>query len=297
MSRPGRGHRQRPGLWVATCAAVLLVVLRHDSGPARPQVAQVVDFDTPVALGQWPADGSPPAAYPSAYSYPDGMSGKYYPSQVLSVHDGVLDWWCRNSMAATVVPLGYQGFTYGTYTVRMRTERFPGYHIAFMLWPVSDRWTHEIDGPENETDATHPYPAVLQGHDPTTFAPSQHTYTPHSWNEAGFHDYTWRWGPDFLAFYQDGALVTRVTTNIPQEPMRPTLQVEFSNTLTDPQRPDPASSGHVYVDRVTYSPDYAEPLTDYNRGGAAAPGAVGQSVADGRTSARRLRRTWSTLRR
>ncbi len=100
MSRPGRGHRQRPGLWVATCAAVLLVVLRHDSGPARPQVAQVVDFDTPVALGQWPADGSPPAAYPSAYSYPDGMSGKYYPSQVLSVHDGVLDWWCRNSMAA-----------------------------------------------------------------------------------------------------------------------------------------------------------------------------------------------------
>jgi hypothetical protein len=213
------------------------------------------EFSTPVAQGQWPSDGRAPSAYPNYLSYADGTSGKYYPSKVLSVHDGVLDWNCHSSMAAAVLPFGYEGFQFGTYTVRMRTDAFSGYHIAFLLWPNTDQWTHELDGPEAETSATHPYPAVLQSTSPVAFAPSSTTPVPESWNDA-FHDYTWQWGPDFVAFYQDGTQVTRVTANVPNQLMHPVLQVEFSNTLSSGQKPAASSSGHVLVDAVRYDKSY-----------------------------------------
>src|SRR4051794_40411837 len=208
--------------------------------------ASVQEFATPVPLGSWPGNGSAPAAYPNYLSYADGTSGKYYPSQVLSVHDGVLDWNVHNSKAAAVLPFGYQGFTYGTYTVRMRTDNFPQYHIAFLLWPNTDQWTHELDGPEQESGARAPYPAVLQSTNPVRFLPADpKPSTPASWNDPGFHNYTWQWGPDFAAFYQDGSLVSRVTSNVPKEGMHPVLQVEFSNAMSQGQRPDPSISGHV----------------------------------------------------
>ncbi|MGY2078724.1 glycoside hydrolase family 16 protein [Modestobacter sp. SYSU DS0657] len=228
--------------------------------------AAVQEFDTDVALGAWPGDGSAPSAYPGMLSYRDGSEatngaggaeGVYHPSKVLSVHDGVLDWWCRDAKAAAVLPFGYEGFTHGTYTVRMRTDDFAGYHIAFLLWPTSDRWSHELDGPEGETSDAHPYPAVLQGTDPVSFAPTQRVVTPASWHDPVMHDYTWQWGPGFVAFYQDGVQVTRVTTNVPDEPMRPVLQVEWSNSG---ERPDPAVSGHVYVDRISYDPRWTIPV-------------------------------------
>ncbi|GAB3321449.1 hypothetical protein GCM10027451_42970 [Geodermatophilus aquaeductus] len=213
------------------------------------------EFTTPVARGQWPGDGRGPSAYPQYLSYVDGTSGKYYPSDVLSVHDGVLDWYCHDSKAAAVLPFGYQGFTYGTYTVRMRTDNFPQYHIAFLLWPVTDQWTHELDGPEGETTDTHPYPAVLQsGPQNPTFNPDGSRKVPQSWNDAEFHDYTWQWTRDQVRFYQDGVLVSTATGNIPNQAMRPVLQVEWSNRLGG-ARPDPSITGHVYVDAVMYDAD------------------------------------------
>ena len=218
----------------------------------------VEDFQTDIAPGRWPANGSAPAAYPRFASYKDGTSGTYYPSKVLSVHDGVLDWNCHNSMAAAVLPFGYEGFQYGTYTVRMRTDNFPQYHIAFLLWPTTDQWTHELDGPEAETSDSYPYPAVLQSAAPAVaFAPAVKPVTPASWNDAAFHDYTWQWGPGFVSFLQDGMQVTKVTTNVPNQPMRPVLQVEFSNAFSGQQKPDPSITGHVYVDRVSYDPSYS----------------------------------------
>ena len=222
--------------------------------------AYVEEFMTPVAQGQWPSNGRGPSAYPNYLTYADGTSDKYYPSQVLSVHDGMLEWDVHDSMGAAVLPFGYDGFTYGTYTVRMRTDRFPGYHIAFLLWPNTDKWTHELDGPEGETSTSNPYPAVLQSTNPVRFAPAQTTPVPKSWNDPVFHNYTWQWGPDFVAFYQDGVQVTRVTTNVPREGMHPVLQVEFSNTLSEGQKPDPSVSGHVQVDRVMYDPSYTIPV-------------------------------------
>jgi Glycosyl hydrolases family 16 len=231
-----------------------------NTGAAAAGFDHVEDFTTPIARGQWPANGRGPSAYPNYLSYADGTSGKYYPSQVLSVQNGILDWDVRNSMGAAVLPFGYDGFTYGTYTVRMRTDRFPGYHIAFLLWPNTDQWTHEFDGPEGETSSSNPYPAVLQSTNPVRFAPAQTTPVPQSWNDAVFHNYTWQWGPGFAAFYQDGVEVTRVTGNIPSQGMHPVLQVEFSNTLREGQKPDPSAAGHVQVDRIMYDPSWTIPV-------------------------------------
>ncbi|MGY1709479.1 glycoside hydrolase family 16 protein [Geodermatophilus sp. SYSU D00758] len=228
-------------------------------GASAAGFASVEEFATPVPAGTWPSNGQGPSAYPDYMSYPDGTSEKYYPSEVLSVHDGVLDWHVHDGKAAAVLPFGYEGFTYGTYTVRMRTDNFPGYHIAFLLWPNTDQWTHELDGPEGETGSSHPYPAVLQSTDPVRFAPAQTTPVPHSWNDPGFHNYTWQWGPDFVAFYQDGTLVTRVTGNVPQQGMHPVLQVEFSNTLSEGQKPDRSVSGHVLVNQIIYDPPDTNP--------------------------------------
>ncbi|SDC39359.1 Glycosyl hydrolases family 16 [Geodermatophilus telluris] len=214
----------------------------------------VEEFATPVPAGTWPSDGRAPTAYPKYVSYRDGTSNTYYPSQVLSVHDGVLDWNVRNSMGAAVLPFGYQGFTYGTYTVRMRTDNFPDYHIAFLLWPNTDKWTHELDGPESDTDKTNPYSAVLQSTDPVRFLPSDpKPTTPISWNAPEFHNYTWQWGPDFVAFYQDGVQISRVTSNVPNQGMHPVMQVEFEKAGV---KPAASISGHVLVDRVMYDPSY-----------------------------------------
>lgn len=223
-----------------------------------PPFTYVEEFLTPVALGTWPANGSAPRGYRSFRSYPEGTSHTYYPSQVLAVHDGVLDWYCHGSMGAAVLPFGYSGFLYGTYTVRMRTDDFPGYRAAFLLWPNSGQWTHELDGPEEDTAAPNPYPAVLLGTTPTwRFDPPTHIGTPASWHDAAFHDYTWQWSPDAVSFYQDGNLVTRVTDpdGVPQVSMHPVLQVQFSNALRG-AAPDPSISGHVYVDRIMYDPSY-----------------------------------------
>lgn len=263
---PGRTVRRILVLGVAgLLAATVAQVAAASPAPARVRhvavrAAQrrVINFATPVALGNWPGDGSAPAAYPGVLSYPDGTANKYYPSKVLSVHGGVLDWWCHDDMAASVVPFGYGGFTYGTYTVRMRTQHFSGYHIAFLLWPASNSWTDEVDGPENETSARRPYPAVLQSTSPVSFAPHHTVYAPRNWN-AAFHNYTWVWSRRAIRFYQDTTLVARVTTHVPHERMRPTLQVEFSSTLASGAAPNPALSGHVYVDRVSYTSNIAPP--------------------------------------
>jgi hypothetical protein len=218
----------------------------------------VEEFGRDVPAGSWPGNGSAPAAYSKYVSYADGTSGKYFPSQVLSVHDGVLDWNCHASMAAAVLPFGYSGFTFGTYTVRMRSDDFSGYHIAFLLWPNTNKWTHEIDGPESNTSTSNPYPAVLQSASPTVFAPAHQVSAPASWHDAAFHDYTWQWTPTSLSFYQDGTLVTTVTGNVPNEGMHPVLQVEWANSSN--VKPDPSITGHVYVDRVMYDADYTVPV-------------------------------------
>ncbi len=217
----------------------------------------VEEFNTPISLGAWPNNGNAPSAYPKFLTYPDGTAGKYYPSQVLSVHDGVLDYYNHDAKAAAVLPFGYEGFTYGTYSVRMRlAATYSGYHNAFLLWPNTGTWPQagEFDYPENETSATKPYAAVVQTNG--TFLPPTTTYTPSSWTDGKFHDYTIQWAPGEVRFYQDGVFVTKVNGNVPSKPMHPVMQNEFTNTIQDPAKPSTSITGHTYVDRVTYDKSY-----------------------------------------
>ena len=84
-----------------------------------------------------------------------------------------------------------------------------------------------------------------------------------TWNDGQWHTYTMQWGPGFLRAYQDGILVATVNSGIPDKPMHPVLQNEFSNTISDPAKPDPSLNGHVYVDRITYDRSYTIPPSDF----------------------------------
>jgi len=70
--------------------------------------------------------------------------GSYAPDGVLSVRDGRLDYFLHSAAGsprvASVIPFGYDGQTYGRYSIRFRYDSMPGYKIAFLLWPVSDNW-------------------------------------------------------------------------------------------------------------------------------------------------------------
>ncbi len=229
------------------------------AAPVGGQHDYVQDFST--AVSAWPGNGGAPAGYGASgvntagfCTYADGTSSKYYPSQVLSVHDGMLDYYNHDSKAAAVLPFCYTGFTYGTYTVRMKlsTGGYPGYHNAFLLWPNSNQWTAETDYPESNTSDTNPYLAVYQGNG--TFLPAQTTHTPSAWTDGSWHDYTIQWGPGFQRFYQDGKLLSTVTGNIPNYAMHPVLQNEWAGSSNSP--PPASNSGHTYIDRISYDASY-----------------------------------------
>lgn len=268
-TRPGpAARRRRPHRRAAAAVAagaLLLILATVPAGAALKGTfsAQgghdyVQDFSRNLA--SWPTAGGSPSSYPGFCAYPDGTSGKYYPSKVVSVHNGVLDFYDHDSMGAAILPFCETGFTYGTWTVRMRQSgAYPGYHNAFLLWPNDGTWpaAGEFDFPEGQSTASYPYVAVVQPD--ASFLPATTTRVRHSWNDGAFHDYTMQWGPGFLRTYQDGLLVASVTSNIPDKAMHPVLQNEFSDTLTDPAKPSRSDSGHVYVDRVTYDRSYTIP--------------------------------------
>lgn len=232
----------------------------------------VQDFNTPVAA--WPGNGNAAPGYgPSGVNkygfcaYPDGQNGTnnapsvYWPSKVVSVHDGYLDMWNHQSMASAILPFCYNGFTYGTWSVTMRVTAnggdsgggYPGYHNAFLLWPDDGSgrsWpaAGEFDYPEADTNVTNPYMAIVQ---PTgSFLPVNRTVTPKPWTDGAWHVCTQQWGPGFIRTYQDGVLVGTVTSGIPSWPMHPVLQNEFYTT------PSASISGHTQVTRVTYNKSY-----------------------------------------
>lgn len=232
----------------------------------------VQDFNTPVA--SWPSDGSAPTGYSGFCAYADGTNGThnapsvYWPSKVVSVHDGYMDFYDHNSQAAAILPFCYSGFLYGTYTVTMRvtadgTDKggtYPGYHNAFLLWPNDGNgsWptAGEFDYPESDTSLTNPYMAVVQPD--STFLPSTTTRTPKPWSDGNWHTYTQQWGPGFVAMYQDGILLGKVTSGIPTWKMHPVLQNEWYTT------PDPSITGHTEVTRVTYDKSYTVDPSQFN---------------------------------
>jgi hypothetical protein len=231
------------------------------SSPAGWTPLYTQDFNTNAALGQF---GNVYGSAWNGYSGVTDTSGKgtYEPNQVLSVHDSALDFYIHTSngvhMVAAPLPNGYNGTTYGRYSIRYKTDVIPGYKIAFLMWPTSDNWNNgEIDYPESDLGGNTFYGAsAIAGsynNGNMSWDPSK-PYTPT--NASTWHVATTEWSPGSIKFYWDDALIgqTQNAAGVPTTPMRWTLQAE---TNLDGAVVPATSSGHLLVDWVkawTYTP-------------------------------------------
>ena len=278
-ARPRRLRRRRH-LWsafglVMVAIGILIVVLT----PAEQSADEVHESEktgkfegwTPSYFEDFGTDarvGTFGAIYGrewNGYSgFPDTSGrGLYAPDRVLSVHDSMLDFYIRTEdgqrLVAAPLPTGYDGQTYGRFSLRFKADNIPGYKIAFMLWPESDRWNDgEIDWPEGEL-AGRMSPASAQvgtlRDGEMSFDTAHRVYSPT--DATDWHVATTEWTPGSVKWYWDGELVgeTSVPALVPTLPMRWTLQAETN--LENAYISDD-TSGHILIDWVrawTYSPN------------------------------------------
>ncbi|MDM7891281.1 glycoside hydrolase family 16 protein [Curtobacterium caseinilyticum] len=200
--------------------------------------------------------GTVAAKYPGMGLY-DGFSdtsgqGRYAPSKVLSVQNGVLDFWLRSDrgqpLAAAVMPDGYKPHRTGRLSIRYKTTKTPGYKFVVMLWPSSDNWNEgEIDWPEaalgNRPRPASAVPGTMTARG-MTFQPERETFA--ATDTTAYHVATTEWDRNIVRFYWDGKLVASTTKAVPTKPMRVTLQAETDIGVRVPA----TASGHVSVDWV-----------------------------------------------
>jgi beta-glucanase (GH16 family) len=221
------------------------------------------DFDR----GNVPVGSFPGNAYSQKWSegYQDGTpdtagqegaKSGYYPSKVLSVKDGTLDWYLHSengvSMGAAPTPKipndssnpqRANSLLYGRYSVRFKADSLPGFKTAWLLWPDSGVWPRdgEVDFPEGDLSKTF-YGAVHKmGNDPQDQELIYSLTTFESWHVA-----TMEWSPGRVEFFLDGHSLGAGTESTPTTPMHYILQTESCLRGC----PQPATAGHVSVDWV-----------------------------------------------
>lgn len=225
------------------------------------------DFTKDAATGSWAgtcAQGADKIVYTGATgtqwrAYPDCYLDTYqklpYRSdQVLSVHDGTLDFYLHQvdgkpagANPSPVISGSSQYQAYGRYSVRMRTDtkNLSDYYIAWLLWPQTEAdWKcAETDFPEGG----------LSGSSVTAFAHYGCDGSQNAFSKAvdltQWHTYTQEWTPGVRKFYLDDVLVGTATTQVYDKPERWQLQTETKGMGT--------TTGHLYVDWAvvwSYSP-------------------------------------------
>jgi hypothetical protein len=218
------------------------------------------EFATPVNLGGF-VDSSYAARWFAYDGYRDTSGrGLYDPDRVLSVHDGMLDWYVHTAnrlpLVSAVVARSPQtgwGQKYGRYSFRFRSDLLPGYKLVGMLWPDSDNWAEgEVDFPEvGALDAdNHVYANLYQPGNLASGLPGPSTGFRSAVAAAGtgWHAATIEWTPDRLTFTLDGATLGTLRGNVPATSFHLVLQVE---TSIGGAAPASATAGHVNVDSVT----------------------------------------------
>lgn len=214
------------------------------------------DFSATAALGHvGDVYGSEMRGY-SGFADSSGR-GVYDPDKVLSVSDGHLDYFLHaeagSPRVASVIPFGYDGMTYGRYSIRFRYDSMPGYKIAFLLWPASDNWNEgEIDWPEGGLDGPLYGSSAIKGSltkGPMKFDPPERRFT--STGPGAWHVATTEWTPGKVRWFFDGRLIDQTTlpAGVPDTPMRWTLQAETSDRA-DGTFPAASTAGHLQVDWV-----------------------------------------------
>ncbi len=213
-------------------------------------------FPGPLYSAKWSAgytDGTPDTA--AQRSGKKARSG-YYPSKVLSVRNGALDWYLHSengiSMGAAPTPRipntssnppRANSLLHGRYSVRYRGDALAGFKTAWLLWPDSGVWPRdgEVDFPEGDL-ASIIYGAAhfaRNGRDAFEKLDSDQYVT--SWHVA-----TMEWGPGRIEFFLDGRSLG-VSTKAPKTPMHLILQTESCLTGC----PAPAARGHLSLDWIS----------------------------------------------
>lgn len=209
--------------------------------------------------------GLPRAVRAKLWAYPDTWHdtsgrGEYYPSQVLSIHNGVLDFHLHTAngvhMVAAVLPkiqgtADGTGLKYGAYAVRFKAAALPGYKVAWLLWPDSNIWPSdgEIDFPEGSLDGTID---AFMHHMGATTGSQQNAYAT-SQRFSKWHTAIIEWTPTYCRFILDGRTIGTSVASIPSDPMHWVLQAE---TALNGSPPADSTSGNILVDWVVaYTPD------------------------------------------
>jgi hypothetical protein len=227
-------------------------------------------FEEDFSAGDVPLGAFPGELYGTRWSagYNDGtpdtagqLSGGrsgYYPSKVLSVKDGALDWYLHSengiSMGAapqpripnaSANPPRHNSLLYGRYSVRFKADSLAGFKTAWLLWPDSGVWPRdgEIDFPEGglaELIYGALHYARPDGSDAFDIHESAVDY-------ASWHVATTEWSPGRIEFFLDGQSLGVSTTGVPSWPMHLVLQTESCL----PDCPLPETQGHVYLDWIS----------------------------------------------
>ena len=204
------------------------------------------DFKTDAPLGTFAT------MYPSWGNYPypwqdTSKQGYYYPEKTLNVSNSALsanlhyDSNLNRLLVAAPCPPLTQPVLYGKFVVRARVSTVAaGYKLAFLLWPVSEKWPDdgEIDMVEGDVSSPmHAYAhhaSPLGGQDGFSYGVDQ----------TQWHVYELRWLPNRVEFLVDGVSVGVSTVGVPSKPMRWVLQMESSPPVQQ------ASGARVDVDWV-----------------------------------------------
>jgi hypothetical protein len=210
--------------------------------PGWKQVG-VQDFARSALLGQVGEIYGPEMRGYSGFPDSSGR-GTYTPDSVLSVANGKLDYFLHKAdgvaRVASVIPFGYAGQQFGRYSVRFRYDSTPGYKVAFMLWPISDRWNEgEIDWPEGDLDGRLYGGSAIKGSfdNGMKFDPADRTFSPAG--PGDWHVATTEWTPGKVRWFLDGQLIDQTTI--------PGGVPETSDRATSTY-PDAATTGHLQID-------------------------------------------------
>lgn len=213
------------------------------------------EFLKDVALGDFPGKlyGTNWSVYPDNAGVTNNPpTGKYFPSKVISVRNGILreDLHIENgiSMTAAISPMRageYLSQLYGKWSVRFRWVADSGYKYAWLLWPKSNKWNDgEID--------------FAEGHSPVGSAAFMHfegaprkqdKFKIPSVDMSQWHTFSVEWTPGKVVFLLDDAVFgISERSEVPSLPMRMTLQ---SESCIDVQCPAAGAKGLVEIDWIT----------------------------------------------
>lgn len=228
------------------------------------------DFTKDAALGSWNdsgtltscpsnadaalytgATGTRWASYPKCYK-DTNQKRNYRPDQVLSVHDGTLDFWLHTvdghpagANPGPIMPDSTRYQTYGRYEARFRitTSSLSTYYTAWLLWPKNDAdWQcAESDFPENQLSITQVNAFAHYG----CSGSQDHYYR--SIDKTQWHTYTQEWMPGKRNYYLDGTLIGSSTNQVYTGLERWQLQTE-TNTNCDSTTAGCPEDGHLLVD-------------------------------------------------